>query len=160
MKKALFISAIAAIIYGCAGNTETKVPEGEANAGGGDLMTEDTAHFAPDEKGIGKFTNVVVAATLDAKMASDGNGVYDLKCAACHKLTNERVVGPGWEGVTIRRKPEWIMNFSTNTDEMIDKDPAAQAMLELCMVRMPNQSLTDDDARAVYEFMRKNDGVK
>jgi len=25
---------------------------------------------------------------------------------------------------------------------------------------MPNQSLKDEDARAVYEFMRKNDGVK
>jgi hypothetical protein len=52
------------------------------------------------------------------------------------------------------------MNFSTNTDEMITKDPAAQALLEECLVRMPNQSLSDDDARAVYEFMRKNDGVK
>jgi hypothetical protein len=27
-------------------------------------------------------------------------------------------------------------------------------------VRMPNQNLSDDDARNVYEFMRKNDGVK
>ena len=160
MKKALFITAIAAMIYGCAGNTETKSPEADATTGGGDLMKEDTSHFAPDEKGIGKFTNVEVPPTLDAAMAGLGNGIYDLKCSACHKLTKERVVGPGWEGVTIRRKAEWIMNFATNTDEMIDKDPAAQAMLELCMVRMPNQSLSDDDARAVYEFMRKNDGVK
>ena len=52
------------------------------------------------------------------------------------------------------------MNFVTNTDEMITKDPQAQAMLELCMVRMPNQNLSDDDARKVLEFMRKNDGVK
>ena len=52
------------------------------------------------------------------------------------------------------------MNFSTNTDEMIAKDPAAQAMLEECLVRMPNQSLSDDDARQILEFMRKNDGVK
>ena len=52
------------------------------------------------------------------------------------------------------------MNFITNTDAMIDKDPAAQAQLELCLVRMPNQSLSDDDARHLLEFMRKNDGVK
>ena len=57
-------------------------------------------------------------------------------------------------------QPEWIMNFATNPDVMIDKDPKAQAMLELCLVRMPNQNLTDDDARNIYEFMRKNDGVK
>ena len=52
------------------------------------------------------------------------------------------------------------MNFATNTDVMITKDPKAQAMLEICLLRMPNQNLSDDDARNVYEFMRKNDGVK
>jgi hypothetical protein len=52
------------------------------------------------------------------------------------------------------------MNFSTNPDVMLDKDPKAQAMLEICLVRMPNQNLSDDDARNVYEYMRKNDGVQ
>jgi hypothetical protein len=27
-------------------------------------------------------------------------------------------------------------------------------------VRMPNQNLSDTDAREILEFMRKNDGVK
>lgn len=52
------------------------------------------------------------------------------------------------------------MNFITNPDPMIDKDPAVQAQYELCLVRMPNQGLTDDDARHILEFMRQNDGVK
>ena len=43
---------------------------------------------------------------------------------------------------------------------MLNKDPEAQAQLELCLVRMPNQSLTDEEARQLLEFMRKNDGVK
>jgi hypothetical protein len=43
---------------------------------------------------------------------------------------------------------------------MIDKDPKLQAQLELCLLRMPNQSLTDADARNILEFMRKNDGAK
>jgi hypothetical protein len=43
---------------------------------------------------------------------------------------------------------------------MLNKDPKAQAMLEICMVKMPNQNLTDADARNVLEFMRQNDGVK
>ena len=43
---------------------------------------------------------------------------------------------------------------------MIDKDPELQAQLEICLVRMPNQSLTDTDARNILEFMRQNDGVK
>ena len=112
------------------------------------------------KRGIGKFTNVEVSPTLDQTMAAAGTTVYDVKCASCHKLSDERLVGPGWKDVTKRRTAEWIMNFTTNPDEMLDKDAEAQAMLEICMVRMPNQSLTDADARHVFEFMRKNDGVK
>ena len=37
----------------------------------------------------------------------------------------------------------------TNTDEMLNKDPEAQAQLEICLVRMPNQNLRDDEARYV-----------
>jgi cytochrome c551/c552 len=159
MKKTFILSAAIAFLYACSGNTEKKENTENPNAAA-DLFKEDSASKALDAKGIGKFKNVEIAATLDAAMAKQGNDIYDLKCSACHKLTKEKLVGPGWSGVTTRRKPEWIMNFATNTDEMITKDPAAQAMLEECMVRMPNQSLSDEDARHVLEFMRKNDGVK
>lgn len=113
---------------------------------------------ASDPKGIGKFKNVELTHPLDEKMITSGQNVYNVKCASCHKLTDEKLVGPGWKGVTDRRTPEWIMNFVTNTEEMINKDTAAQKMLEVCLVRMPNQSLNDQDARDVLEFMRKNDG--
>ena len=43
---------------------------------------------------------------------------------------------------------------------MLEKDPRAQANLQICLVRMPNQNLSDNDARDLPEFMRKNDGVK
>ena len=111
-------------------------------------------------RGDGKFHDVQISDKLDVDMAEKGDKIYELKCSACHKLTDERLVGPGWKGVTKRQTPTWIMNFVTNTDQMIDKDPKAQAMLEICMVRMPNQGLSDDDARNILEFMRKNDGVK
>lgn len=113
---------------------------------------------ASSDKGIGKFQNVELTHPLDEKMVATGKNVYEVKCASCHKLTDERLVGPGFAKVTDRRQPEWIMNFVTNTEEMIDKDAAAQKMLEECLVRMPNQSLSDDDARGVLEFMRQNDG--
>ena len=109
-------------------------------------------------KGKGKFMDVKLTHPLDKSYVDKGKAVYEVKCGSCHKLTEEKLVGPGWKGVTDRRKPEWIMNFSTNTEEMIDKDPAAQKMLEQCMVRMPNQNLSDIEARNVLEFMRSNDG--
>jgi hypothetical protein len=160
MKKLLILPVLAISLFACSGNKENKT---EATQEGGsplkDIM-DDTSGYAANEKGIGKFTDIQLPATLDEKSAAQGSGIYDLKCSSCHKLTNERLVGPGWEGVTQRRKPEWVMNFVTNTDEMLNKDPEAQSMLETCLVRMPNQSLSDEDARHVLEFMRKNDGVK
>lgn len=112
------------------------------------------------KRGEGKFTKVDVSPNLDVAMAGEGEKVYGVKCSSCHKLTTEKLVGPGWSGVTKKLAPEWIMNFATNPDAMIDKDPEAQAQLAICLVRMPNQNLTDDEARHIYEFMRKNDGVK
>ena len=104
--------------------------------------------------------DVQLTTPLNAQWVSQGKGIYDMKCQSCHKLTAEKVVGPGWQGVTTRRKPEWILNMITNVDMMLASDPEAQKLLEQCLVRMPNQNLTLDEARRVLEFMRNNDGEK
>lgn len=118
----------------------------------------DASTYDP-KRGEGKFTEIKLEA-LDANMASSGQKIASVKCTSCHKLTDERLVGPGWKGVTERRKPEWIMNFVTNPDPMISKDPELQTQLEICLVRMPNQNISDQEARDILEFMRQNDGAK
>lgn len=134
--------------------------------GGGD--TSDTEKKAPQSmlktaeaydptRGEGKFSEVALGDGLDMAMVASGEKIAASKCQSCHKLTDERLVGPGWAGVTERRTPVWLMNFATNPGPMIDKDPELQAQLELCLVRMPDQNLSDDDARHILEFMRKND---
>jgi cytochrome c551/c552 len=158
LKHLLPAAMIAAIFFYSCGSTP-QPPADNQNA----TMKEPgdksgIAVVTDDSKGKGKFTDVKLTHPLDHKMIDGGKAIFDVKCGACHKLTDEKLVGPGWKGVTDRRKPEWIMNFVTNTDEMIDKDPNAQAMLEKCMVRMPNQHLSDEDARNILEFMRNNDG--
>jgi cytochrome c551/c552 len=162
MKKMIIICSLALFFAACGGSGN------KDNAGTTEpTATEDTQQTTENEnpsydpnRGEGKFHDVKLSDKLDADMAAKGQKIAELKCESCHKMTDERLVGPGWKGVTTRHQPEWIMNFMTNTDEMIDKDPKAQAMLEICMVRMPNQNLTDDEAREILEFMRKNDGVK
>ncbi|MCX6290480.1 MAG: cytochrome c [Bacteroidetes bacterium] len=110
------------------------------------------------DNGIGKFKNVQLTHPLDAALITKGKPIYDGKCFACHKLTAEKLVGPGWKGVTDRRTPEWIMNFITNTNVMLDSDLIAQKMFITCLVRMPSQGVSDEDARNLLEFMRQNDG--
>ncbi|MBP6758809.1 MAG: cytochrome c [Flavobacterium sp.] len=156
-KLSLFIVALA--LFTSCGKKENA---SEDFSTGGAATTEtaaDPSTYDPN-RGLGKYSTVELGDKLDVAMATEGEKIQSVKCSACHKLTDEKLVGPGWKGVTSRNKPEWIMNFITNPDPMIDKDPKVQAMLELCMVRMPNQSLSDTDARNVLEFMRKNDGVK
>ncbi|MEP6746193.1 MAG: cytochrome c [Bacteroidota bacterium] len=159
MKKLIIIAAISMFIAACGSNTDDKASN-HTIPGADKKETPDANPSYDPKRGEGKFSEVQVPATLDAAKAESGNKIYAVKCSSCHKTTDEKLVGPGWKGVTSRHSPEWIMNFATNPDVMIDKDPKAQAMLELCLVRMPNQNLTDDDARNIYEFMRKNDGVK
>lgn len=111
-----------------------------------------------NSKGVGRFKDITLTHPLDVAMIAKAEAIYTAKCFACHKLTTEKLVGPGWKGVTDRRTPEWIMNFITNTQVMLDKDLQAQSELVTCVVRMPNQDLSDEQARDMLEFMRKNDG--
>ena len=159
MKKLVILGIIAVTIAACGSNADNKTAN-HTIPGADKKETADANPSYDPNRGEGKFSNVHIPAALDAAKAEAGSKIYSVKCGACHKTTDEKLVGPGWKGVTSRHTAEWIMNFVTNPDAMIDKDPKAQAMLELCLVRMPNQNLTDDDARNIYEFMRKNDGVK
>jgi hypothetical protein len=139
------------------GSNEKQENNGAATPDAG-AADESANSDGTNPKGIGPHQNVQLTHPLDQKMITEGQTVYDVKCASCHKLTDEKLVGPGWKDVTDRRTPEWIMNFVTNTEEMIQKDTAAQNLLEVCLVKMPNQNLSEPEARAVLELMRKNDG--
>jgi mono/diheme cytochrome c family protein len=162
MKKSLIVVTVifSSVLLACSGGSDKKT---EVNTPSSTTESPSTSSENPaydPQRGEGKFKDVQVAATLDPAMAAAGEKVYTVNCSGCHKLTDERLVGPGFTGVTGRHTADWIMNFVTNTDVMINKDPKAQALLEICLVRMPNQNLSDDDARHVYEYLRKNDGVK
>jgi cytochrome c2 len=160
MKKFAILFFITAFIAACGGgNSESSTSASETSSAEPKKAENGNPSYDP-QRGEGKFTEVAVGATVDQAMASAGEKVYSVKCSGCHKLTDEKLVGPGWLGVTDRHAAPWIMNFVTNTDAMLDKDPKAQAQLEICLVRMPNQNIADADARNIYEFMRRNDGVK
>ena len=148
---ALILSlSIAFVMISCGGGSE---PEKKENP----FIKEQSEAAKPDPKGIGETRNVELTDPMDAGMIATGKGIYEMKCSACHKLTDQRVVGPGWAGVTNSRRPEWIMNMITNVDVMLEEDPEARKMLEECLTRMPNQGVSTDDARGIVEFMRNND---
>lgn len=111
----------------------------------------------PRSHGI-EIKSVELTRPLRQDWVAAGKAIYEVKCLACHKLTADRIVGPGWAGITKRRSPVWVMNMITNVDVMLEKDPEAQKLLELCLVRMPNMNVSSDEARQLLELMRHNDG--
>ena len=151
---AITISLFSLIFISCGDNENESAESDSTNdnisAGGGKEV-----HGTEVKEG-----DVTITNPLNAEWVSNGKKIYDVKCQACHKLTDERVVGPGWKGVTKRRAPHWILNMVTNVEMMLEKDPEAQKLLEQCLVRMPNQNLDMNQARQVLEFMRSNDGEK
>ncbi|GEM_PF-92946 len=159
-KKALVIITIAsALAIGSCGSDSGTGSAGQPAAG--DKPTPAASAAYDPKRGEGKFDESSVSlGALDAALATTGKAIAETKCFSCHKITDEKLVGPGWKGVTQRRAAHWIMNFITNPDPMIDKDPEVQAQLELCLVRMPNQNLAENEAREIVEFMRQNDGAK
>ena len=115
----------------------------------------------PEEHGtMIKPEDVHLTTPLNQQWVAEGKNIYTVKCSPCHKLTDEKLVGPGWQGVTKRRQPDWILNMITNVDMMLESDPEAQRLLQECIVRMPNQNLKLEKARQVLEFQRSNDGEK
>ena len=157
IKKLLSCSLLmGAFIFACTtGNNETKT-EGTQEQESPE-MTKEERKEEFGGKGIGVVKDVPLEETIDQEMVEKGKAIYEMKCASCHKLNDERVVGPGFSGITNRRTPEWIMNMITNVDVMLADDPQAQKLLEECLVRMPNQNVSVGDARDILEFMRQND---
>ncbi|MCB0375139.1 MAG: cytochrome c [Sinomicrobium sp.] len=138
------------LLYAC-GNAPSDPGQAESATGG------TTTTKADDGKGVGVIQSVALNDPLKPELIEQGKSIYELKCSACHKLTDMRVVGPGFKGVTQRHKPEWIMNMVLNTEAMLAEDATAQALLEECLTRMPNQNLSQEDARSVLEFLYSND---
>ncbi len=137
-----------------------------ATACGGSDSSSNEAQTSPEaqeaglsqaelENGIGPITKIDLDTSIDAALATQGEGIFTTKCAACHKM-DQRYVGPQLGQVMSNRTPEFIMNMMLNPQEMVEKHPEVKAMLGQFMTPMPNQNLTEDDARAILEYLRDN----
>lgn len=152
MRKTLLTMAVPLLmLWGCGDGAKQRSEEAP--------MDESSIQEQAETHGT-KVETVELTTPLDPAMVKEGESIYDLKCSSCHRLSDERLVGPGWKGVSERREPTWILNMITNVDMMLAEDAEAQKLLELCLVRMPNQNISQPEARSLLEFMRKNDGVQ
>lgn len=120
-----------------------------------DTTTADPSGLSQDEltNGIGPAKAEVVLGELDPALAEKGRGIWEMKCLSCHKL-GERFIGPDLTSVLDRRTPRYVLNMILNPEEMVQKHPEAKKLLAEYLAPMAQQNLTQDEARAVLEYIR------
>jgi mono/diheme cytochrome c family protein len=104
------------------------------------------------DKGIGPVKELNLGP-VDEKLAAHGKQIFDSKCSACHGL-DQAIAGPALGGVLKGRTPEFVMNMMLNTAEMEAKNATIKAEMAKTGMPMPAPGLTQDEARAVVEYLR------
>ncbi|MCB0719058.1 MAG: cytochrome c [Bacteroidetes bacterium] len=102
--------------------------------------------------GIGPVTSVDLGE-YNPDLANEGQELFKIKCSACHKI-DQRYVGPALNDVLSRRTPAYVMNMILNPEEMVKRHPEAKKLLAEYAAPMANQHLTQEEARAIVEFLR------
>lgn len=104
--------------------------------------------------GIGPISALEFDAAIDEALVTKGEAAFKQKCTACH-YPDKRLIGPAMKGIYERRNPAWVMNMLLNPTEMLQEDPIAKALLkEYNNVLMLNQNLSQEEARAIAEYLR------
>ena len=158
MRKILALLALTALVLGCGEKKEEKKEGGfEMNRAKKEVKDKTVSEGVPvdlNNKGVGPITSLEFAAEVDAEMASKGEEIFTSICTACH-MPDQRMIGPAMAGVYDRRSPEWVMNMILNPDNMLKEDPIAKKLLmEFNGSPMANQSLKEEEARAILEYFR------
>jgi len=157
MRKSLIWITLAALVMACGDKKEEKKDSFEINRSKTAVKKETASEGVPvdlDNKGIGPIKEVIFSDEIDEELAAQGKATFEIICVACHQ-TNQRMIGPAMAGVYERRSPEWVMNMILNPDGMLKEDPIAQALLkEYNNMIMNNQNLSEDEARALAEYLR------
>jgi cytochrome c1 len=147
-KHTIFTASLVALAA-CGGGEKAPPPAsgGTAAAAGSDLTPFQL------ENGIGPITEPVTLGPINEEQAEEGKTLFEAKCSACHKL-GERYVGPPLGGVLDRITPAFAMNMMLNPQEMYTRHPVVKELLGQYMTQMPDLGLTQEQARALVEYLR------
>ncbi|MDW5290400.1 cytochrome c [Formosa sp. PL04] len=164
--KNLLCIAIALLILSCGDKPEKKKFEYSPNTTKTvekttEVKTKENTSFESivdlDNKGIGPIKNIELDNTIDIPLAKKGENLFKINCMACHKI-DRKFIGPALGDITAKRSPEWIMNMTMNTSQMIKEDPLAKGIFEeYDKIPMVTAPINEANARAVLEYLRTLD---
>ena len=161
MNKYSFLLPALILVISCAEEPAKKVPQPAAKTE--EIKeepkpepAEEVVYETPTDKGIGPIENLQLSEKLDATMVAAGKKYFKQLCTACHMI-DRKIIGPPLKDVTKRRTPEWIMNMMLNPNQMLKENEIAKKLLEEYIAPMTDQQVSEEDARAILEYLRSED---
>ena len=96
----------------------------------------------------------------ELRSISLGEQLFRTRCTTCHTITGNEsagAIGPDLLGVTVRREPEWLLNWLRAPDQMLaDQDPIAMALYEKYdQLNMPNMRLNQEEAMSLLDYIEE-----
>ena len=87
-----------------------------------------------------------------------GEKLFKNKCAQCHKVTDQKLVGPGLKGVADRvPKPAeaWLIKWIKNSQSLVKAGDAYAVKIfeEYNKSVMPSQAVTDDEIKSILAYI-------
>jgi len=87
-----------------------------------------------------------------------GEQIFRTRCASCHSITGNELagaLGPDLLGVTLRREPQWLLDWLKAPDQMLKKkDPIAMALYkQYNNLAMPNMRLNKEEALSLLDYI-------
>src|SRR5947207_922542 len=92
---------------------------------------------------------------LTVVSAQDGEALFKANCTSCHAV-KDKVVGPALKGVETRHSEEWLLKWVHNSQALVKAgDPeAVKLFADNNKVMMPNQSLKDEEIKAIFAYVK------
>lgn len=101
---------------------------------------------------------LMLGFSFNLSAQDEGETLFKTVCAACHKLSSARLVGPGLANIHKRRTEAWIISFVKSSQTMINKGDAEAVAIfeEFNKTIMPDQNLTDAQIKSVLAYIIAN----
>ncbi len=89
-------------------------------------------------------------------LAQDGENLFKANCAACHRTTSKKLIGPGLANIHEKRSKEWFKKFVTSSQSLINSGDADAVKIfdEYNKTIMPDQAFTDTELNALFDYIK------
>jgi cytochrome c len=154
----LLVLALTALLAGCGGQKQTAGSDNGATSAPAPSSAP-SAGAMPDKSPLDEGPRAFESGPADAAQAAAGEKLFSSKgCSACHAF-GKRLTCPDLMGVTHRRTAQWMQNQILHPEVMTKSDPIAHGLFATYALQMPNQHLTEAEAKAVIEYIKSRDAA-